>query len=62
MYLPMETNFFDGMYDNLTDYQYVIEHAAADGVPYFVGPPRFGRRSFFQEVGGYFGNVLSAKR
>lgn len=50
-------NFFDGMYDNLTDYQYVIEHAAADGVPYFVGPAKIMQAFIFQKLVDIYGNV-----
>jgi hypothetical protein len=50
-------NFFDGWYDNLTDYQYVIDHAATDGFGYLVGPAKVMQCYTYQKVVDCYGNV-----
>src|SRR5690348_10742088 len=43
-------NFWDGMYDNIADYDYVINHAAADGAPYLVGPAKIMEAYVYQKL------------
>lgn len=50
-------NFFDGAYDNLYDYQYVIEHADADGYGFLVGPAKVMQALVFQKLVDLYGNV-----
>lgn len=50
-------NFFDGMYDNLADYQYVIDHAVADGVKHLVGPAKIMQCYVYQKLVDIYGNV-----
>src|SRR3982751_1251786 len=33
-------DYFEGMYDNIADYEYVIHNADKDGVGYLVGPAK----------------------
>jgi len=50
-------NYFDGPYDNLTDYQYVIDHAVADGFPHLVGPSMIMQAYMFQKLVDMYGDV-----
>ncbi len=50
-------NYFDGPYDNLADYQYVIDHAVADGYPYLVGPSMIMQCMMMQKIVDLYGNV-----
>ncbi len=50
-------NFFDGVMDNLNDYQYVIDHAAADGFPHLVGPSMIMQAMMWQKLVDFYGNV-----
>jgi hypothetical protein len=50
-------NYFDGIYDNLTDYNYVIEHAVADGFPHLVGPAMIMQTMMWQKLVDMYGNV-----
>ena len=50
-------NFFDGMYDNLADYQYVIDHAVADGVTHLIGPAKIMQCYVYQKLVDIYGNV-----
>jgi hypothetical protein len=50
-------NFFDGIMDNLNDYQYVIDHAAADGFPHLVGPSMVMQTMMWQKLVDLYGNV-----
>lgn len=50
-------NFFDGAYDNLYDYQYVIEHADADGFAYLIGPSKVMQALIFQKLVDLYGNI-----
>jgi len=50
-------NFFDGLMDNLNDYQYVIDHAAADGFPHLVGPSMIMQAMMWQKLVDIYGNV-----
>jgi len=50
-------NFFDGIMDNLNDYQYVIDHAAADGFPHLIGPSMIMQAMMWQKLVDLYGNV-----
>lgn len=50
-------NYFDGPYDNLTDYQYVIDHAVADGFPHLVGPSMIMQVFMFQKLVDIYGDI-----
>jgi hypothetical protein len=50
-------NFFDGWYDNLTDYEYVINNAVKDGVGYLVGPSKILQVMMWQKVVDLYNNV-----
>jgi hypothetical protein len=50
-------NFFDGLYDNLTDYQYVIDHAAADGYPHLVSAAKVMQCLIYQKLVDVYNNV-----
>jgi hypothetical protein len=50
-------NFFDGVYDNLNDLQFVINNAANDGFPHLVGPAMIMQVMMMQKLVDYYGNV-----
>lgn len=50
-------NFFDGYYDNLADYQYVIDNAQADGFGYLIGPSMIMQAMIMQKLVDVYGNV-----
>ena len=50
-------NYFDPIYDNLEDYQYVINNAAATGQPYFKGPAQVMKAYLFQKLVDLYGDV-----
>lgn len=50
-------NYWDGFYDNLQDYQYVINGADAAGQPYFKGPAKIMKAYIFQHLVDMYGNV-----
>jgi hypothetical protein len=50
-------NFFDGLFDNLADYQYVIDNAGKDGVPHLVGPSKIMQVLIYQRLVDLYGNV-----
>lgn len=50
-------NYFDGPYDNLADYQYVIDHAAGDGYAYLIGPSMIMQAYMFQKLVDMYGSV-----
>jgi hypothetical protein len=50
-------NYFDAPYDNLTDYQYVIDHAVADGFPHMVGPSMIMQVFMFQKLVDLYGDI-----
>jgi hypothetical protein len=49
--------YFESFYENLTDYKYVIDHAAADGFPHLVGPAKVMQCLMFQKLVDLYGNV-----
>jgi hypothetical protein len=50
-------NFFDGYYDVLTDYEYVVNNAVKDGVGYLKGPAKILECLMWQKVVDLYGNV-----
>ncbi len=50
-------NFYDPIYDNLQDYQYVIDNGDAQGQPFFKGPARVMKAMLFQQLVDLYGNV-----
>lgn len=50
-------NFFDGIYDNMADYQYVIDHAQEDGVAHLIGPSMIMQAMVMQKLVDIYGNV-----
>jgi hypothetical protein len=54
-------NYWDGMYNNLADYRYVINHASADGVGYLSGPAKVMTAYVFQKLVDLYGNIPYTK-
>jgi hypothetical protein len=50
-------NFYDPIYNNLEDYQFVIENADANGQPFLKGPARVMKAYLFQRLVDLYGNV-----
>lgn len=50
-------NYWDGFYDNLQDYQYVINGADAAGQGYFKGPAKIMKAFVFQHLVDLYGNI-----
>ncbi len=50
-------NYWDGMYRNLEDYQYVINNAEANGQKYFKGPAKVMKAFVFQALVDMYGNI-----
>jgi hypothetical protein len=50
-------NYWDGYYDILEDFQYVINNAADKGAPYFAGTSRVMKAYVFQMLIDMYGNV-----
>ena len=50
-------NFFDGYYDVLTDYEYVVNNAVKDGVGYLKGPAKILQALMWQKVVDLYNNV-----
>jgi hypothetical protein len=50
-------NYFDGYYDILEDFQYVIDNAADKGAPYFAGTSRVMKAYIYQMLVDIYGNV-----
>lgn len=50
-------NFWDGLYNNLEDYQYVIENAAASDQKYLSGPAKIMKAYVFQALVDLYGDV-----
>lgn len=50
-------NYWDGFYDNLQDYQYVIENADANKQPFLKGPAKVMKAMLFQQLVDMYGNV-----
>ena len=50
-------NYWDGYYDNLNDYQYVIENADANNQKFLKGPATVMKALLFQQLVDMYGNV-----
>jgi hypothetical protein len=50
-------NYFDPIYNNLEDYQYVIENADGAGQPFLKGPAKVMKAYLFQKLVDMYGDV-----
>ena len=50
-------NFWDDMYNNLEDYQYVIDNAAKDNQKYLIGPSKVMQAMVLQNLVDMYGNI-----
>ncbi len=50
-------NFYDPIYNNLQDYQYVIDNADAQNQRFFKGPAKVMKAMLFQQLVDLYGNV-----
>lgn len=50
-------NFWDGIYNNLQDYQFVIDNAAANDQKYLSGPAKIMKAYMFQALVDMYGDV-----
>ncbi len=50
-------NFWDGFYDNLNDYQFVIENADTYQQKFLKGPAKVMRSLLFQQLTDMYGNI-----
>lgn len=50
-------NYWDGIYDNLQDYEYVIQNSEATGQKYFNGPAKVMKTYMFQTLVDLYGNI-----
>ncbi|WP_018618478.1 SusD/RagB family nutrient-binding outer membrane lipoprotein [Spirosoma luteum] len=50
-------NYWDGYYDNLQDYQFVINNADANGQAFLKGPAKVMKAMLFQQLVDMYGNV-----
>lgn len=56
-YTDGDFNYWDGFYDNLYDYQYVINNADANNQKYLKGPARVMQSLLFQYLTDMYGNI-----
>ena len=56
-YTNTDFNYWDGFYDNLQDYEYVINNADATNQKYFKGPAKVMKAYLFQALVDMYGNV-----
>lgn len=57
LYTNTDFNFWDDMYNNLQDYQYVINNAAKDQQKYLIGPSQVMQAMVFQNLVDLYGNI-----
>ena len=50
-------NYWDGLYDNLQDYQYVIDNADANNQKYFKGPAKIMKAYVYSALVDMYGNL-----
>jgi hypothetical protein len=50
-------NYWDPIYNNLQDYQYVIENADAQGQPFFKGMAQVMKAYLFQKIVDFYGDA-----
>src|SRR6187401_2966395 len=56
-YTTADFNAFDGLFDNLSDYQYVRDHADKDGVAFLKEPSNIMQCYVYQELVDLYGDV-----
>ncbi len=56
-YTNGDFNYWDGLYDNLYDYEYVLKNADATNQKYFKGPARVMKAYVFQAISDMYGNL-----
>lgn len=52
-----DLNYFDPIYNNLEDYQYVLENAGKSNQPFLTGPANVMKAYLFQRLVDMYGNV-----
>lgn len=57
IYTNTDFNYWDGFYDNLEDYQYVIDNAVSTGQPYYTGPAKIMKSYIFQALVDMYGSI-----
>ncbi len=50
-------NYWDGLYDNLNDYQFVIDNADANNQKFLKGPAKVMKALIFQQLVDMYGNL-----
>jgi hypothetical protein len=50
-------NYWDGIYDNLFDYQYVVDNGQEEGYGWLVGPAKIMQAFLFQRLVDMYGNI-----
>jgi hypothetical protein len=50
-------NYWDGIYDNLSDYEYVINNADANNQKFFKGPAKVMKAYMYQALVDMYGNI-----
>jgi hypothetical protein len=50
-------NYWDDMYNNLQDYQYVINNAEKDGQKFLIGPAQIMKAMIYQNLVDMYGNI-----
>ena len=50
-------NYWDGYYDNLQDYQFVVNNADANGQKFLKGPAKVMKAMLFQQLVDMYGNI-----
>jgi Starch-binding associating with outer membrane len=56
-YTDGDFNYWDGIYDNLEDYQYVIDNADKNDQAYFKGPAMIMQAMLFQQLVDMYGSI-----
>lgn len=49
--------YWDGIYDNLFDFEYVVNHAEQEGLGYLIGPAKIMESFLFQRLVDMYGNI-----
>jgi Starch-binding associating with outer membrane len=57
LYTNTDFDFWDDMYNNLEDYQYVIDNAAKDNQKFLIGPSKVMQAMVFQNLVDLYGNI-----
>jgi hypothetical protein len=56
-YTNTDFNFWDDIYNNLEDYQYVIDNAANDNQKFLIGPSKIMQAMVYQNLVDMYGNI-----